>query len=44
MDKFKDRFPDVKLYRVEDEFGGWDQVNKIHLNSGAKLDQLFGGR
>jgi sulfate transport system substrate-binding protein len=44
MAKLKDRFPDVKLYRVEDEFGGWDKLNAEHLNSGAKLDQLFGGR
>ena len=44
IEKYKDRFPDVKLYRVEEEFGGWDQVNKDHLNAGAKLDQLFGGR
>jgi sulfate/thiosulfate transport system substrate-binding protein len=42
--KFKDKFPDVKLYRVEDEFGGWDKLNVDHLNAGAKLDQLFGGR
>jgi sulfate/thiosulfate transport system substrate-binding protein len=44
MAKQKDKFPEVKLYRVEDEFGGWDKLNKEHLNSGAKLDQLFGGR
>lgn len=43
-EKFKAQFPDVKLYRVEEEFGGWDKVNKDHLNAGAKLDQLFGGR
>ena len=43
-EKFKDRFPEVKLYRIEDEFGGWAKVNTEHLNSGAKLDQLFGGR
>ena len=43
-DKYKDRFPDVRLYRVEDEFGGWDKVTKDHLAAGAKLDQLFGGR
>lgn len=42
--RFKDRFPAVKLVRVEDEFGGWDKVNKEHLNSDAKLDQLFGAR
>ncbi len=41
---FKDKFPPVKLYRIEDEFGGWDKVNAEHLNSGARLDRLFGGR
>jgi sulfate/thiosulfate transport system substrate-binding protein len=44
MTKNKDKFPEVKLYRVEDEFGGWDKLNTEHLNAGAKLDQLFGGR
>jgi sulfate/thiosulfate transport system substrate-binding protein len=44
MAKNKDKFPDVKLYRVEDEFGGWDKLNAEHLNPGAKLDQLFGGK
>ena len=44
VEKFKDKFPDVKLYRVEDEFGGWDKLTADHLASGAKLDQLFGGR
>jgi sulfate transport system substrate-binding protein len=42
--QFKDKFSEVKLYRVEDEFGGWDKLNADHLASGAKLDQLFGGR
>lgn len=42
--QFTDKFPDVKLYRVEEEFGGWDKLNADHLNAGAKLDQLFGGR
>jgi sulfate transport system substrate-binding protein len=44
MAKLKDKFPEVKLYRVEDEFGGWDKLNTEHLNAGAKLDQLFGGK
>ncbi|ABD89544.1 thiosulfate ABC transporter substrate-binding protein CysP [Rhodopseudomonas palustris] len=43
-EQFKDKFPEVKLYRVEDEFGGWDKLTADHLASGAKLDQLFGGR
>ena len=44
MAKHKDKFPEVKLYRVEEEFGGWDKLNAEHLNAGAKLDQLFGGK
>jgi sulfate transport system substrate-binding protein len=44
MAQNKDKFPDVKLYRVEDEFGGWDKLNAEHLAPGAKLDQLFGGK
>jgi sulfate transport system substrate-binding protein len=44
MTKNKDKFPEVKLYRVEDEFGGWDKLIAEHLNAGAKLDQLFGGK
>jgi len=42
--QFKDKFPAVKLVKVEDEFGGWDKVNKDHFNPDAKLDQLFGAR
>lgn len=44
MAQFKDKFPDVKLVTVEDAFGGWDKVNTVHLNAGAKLDQLFAAR
>jgi len=42
--QFKDKFPVVKLVKIEEEFGGWDKVNKDHLNPDAKLDQLFGAR
>ena len=34
--QFKDKFPEVKLVKVEDEFGGWDKVNKDHLNPGRQ--------
>ncbi len=38
---FKQNFPDVRLVKVEDAFGGWEKVTKEHLASGGKLDQLF---
>lgn len=42
--KYQANFPNVRLVKVEDIFGGWDKLNKDHLASGAKLDQLFGAR
>ncbi len=42
--KTKGQFPELKLYTVEEEFGGWEKVTKEHLASGAKLDQLFTAR
>ncbi|TCL07090.1 sulfate ABC transporter substrate-binding protein [Sodalis ligni] len=37
----KDKFPDVKLFRVEDQFGGWPQVMKTHFGDGGELDSLI---
>ncbi len=37
----KASFPDVKLYTVEEVFGGWDKTQEVHFASGGKLDQLF---
>lgn len=42
--RVKDQFPELKLYTVEEAFGGWERINKEHLASGAKLDQLFTAR
>lgn len=42
--KHKANFPDVKLVRVEDEFGGWANVTKEHFSEGGILDQLFTAR
>jgi sulfate transport system substrate-binding protein len=39
--RYKSQFPDVTLVKVEDVFGGWDQVNKVHFASGGILEQVF---
>lgn len=39
--QFAGQFPNVRLIKVEDAFGGWTKVNKEHLASGAKLDTIF---
>lgn len=40
-EEFKAKFAPVRLLKVEDVFGGWDNVQKTHFASGGKLDELF---
>ena len=40
-EEFKDKFAPVRLVKVEDVFGGWDNVQKSHFASGGKLDKVF---
>ncbi|WP_075292670.1 thiosulfate ABC transporter substrate-binding protein CysP [Pararhizobium arenae] len=42
--EFKDQFPDIRLVKVEDVFGGWDAVKKEHFDEGGTLDKLYGSR
>lgn len=42
--RFKDQFPDVRLLKVEDVFGGWDTVKKEEFAEGGHLDKLYGKR
>ncbi|VAX76945.1 Thiosulfate-binding protein [Serratia symbiotica] len=35
------QFPYTRLFRVEDQFGGWPAVMKTHFSAGAELDQLL---
>lgn len=39
--EFADRFPEVKLVTVEDEFGGWAKVSDEHFAEGGLLDKVF---
>ena len=41
MEKLKDKFPQTKLFRVEDQFGSWSQAMKTHFVSGGELDKLL---
>lgn len=44
VERHKAEFPDVKLYTVEDVFGGWPKLTKEHFGSGGILDQLYVAR
>jgi sulfate/thiosulfate transport system substrate-binding protein len=44
--QFADRYPQVRLFTVDDVFGGWSKTQPEHFNDGGKFDQLYqpGGR
>jgi sulfate transport system substrate-binding protein len=42
--EFAKDFPEVRLLKVEDVFGGWDKIQKEHFAADALLDQIYGSR
>ena len=39
--RYKSQFPDIKLVTIDQKFGGWEQVTKVHFANGGVLDQLI---
>ncbi len=39
--KFKDRFPAIKLFTIDDVFGGWRAAQAKHFADGGVFDQIF---
>ena len=39
--KYKSRFPNVRLFTIDRNFGGWRQAQANHFNDGALFDQIF---
>jgi sulfate/thiosulfate transport system substrate-binding protein len=40
-EKYKERFPKLKLVTIDDEFGGWEKAQKIHFSDGGIFDQIY---
>lgn len=40
-DKFANQFPKLKLFTVDDVFGGWKKAQKEHFGDGGTFDQIY---
>ncbi|MGA7615335.1 MAG: sulfate ABC transporter substrate-binding protein [Thermoanaerobaculia bacterium] len=40
--EFEERFPSVKLFTVEELFGGWAKAQSRHFADGGVFDQIYG--
>jgi len=39
--RYKNRFPNVKLFTIDRNFGGWRKAQATHFNDGGLFDQIF---
>ncbi len=40
--KYASQFPKVKLFTIDDVFGGWAAAQKKHFSAGGLFDQIYG--
>jgi sulfate/thiosulfate transport system substrate-binding protein len=40
-EKHKDRFPQLKMFTIEAEFGGWEKAQKEHFADGGVFDKIY---
>jgi sulfate transport system substrate-binding protein len=39
--KYASAFPDVKLFTIDEQFGGWTKAQKTHFADGGVFDQIY---
>lgn len=39
--KFADQFPDIKLFTIDEEFGGWAEAQQKHFSDGGIFSQIY---
>jgi len=41
LEKYKAQFPDLKLFTVDELFGGWSKAQPTHFNDGGLFDKIY---
>lgn len=39
--KYADKFPEIKLVTIDDDFGGWPKAQETHFADGGVFDQIY---
>jgi sulfate transport system substrate-binding protein len=39
--KYANKFPPIKLFKIDDAFGGWKNAYKTHFADGGTFDQIY---
>jgi sulfate/thiosulfate transport system substrate-binding protein len=41
MEKYKDQYPAIELFRINEVFGGWARANEVHFADGGEFDRIY---
>jgi sulfate/thiosulfate transport system substrate-binding protein len=41
QEQYKDAFPKIALFNIDDEFGGWKKAQETHFADGGIFDQIY---
>lgn len=39
--RYAKQFPSIKLFKIDDAFGGWKNAHKLHFSDGGTFDQIY---
>jgi sulfate/thiosulfate transport system substrate-binding protein len=39
--RYAKQFPSIKLFKIDDAFGGWKNAHKLHFADGGTFDQIY---
>ncbi len=42
LEKYKDQYPDLELFTIDEVFGGWAPATEMHFVDGGTFDQIYG--
>ncbi|HXV74881.1 MAG TPA: sulfate ABC transporter substrate-binding protein, partial [Candidatus Polarisedimenticolaceae bacterium] len=42
-ERFKERFPVVEMFTIDEVFGGWTNAQRVHFADGGEFDRLYRG-
>jgi sulfate/thiosulfate transport system substrate-binding protein len=43
LERYKEQFPQLQLFTINEVFGGWKAVHEQHFADGAIFDRIYGG-
>lgn len=41
MEKYKEQFPEIQLFTINDKLGSWKEVQEKHFNDGGIFDSIY---